>query len=168
MCTLITGALALAAGKLTELQLMKLLITAVGHDGSEATSNGCRCAIDPAQPSPLRRAACLTLPVEPCDRQAQPHDHVLAQETISPSKLPSFRRRYARSPRASRRQRSGAYGGALCGSRAACALPMGVSCWSHRGSSRETICRSCLGICYSLAKLRIHAWYETIREPFSG
>ena len=48
------------------------------------------------QPSLPPYPACLTRRNEPCDRQAQPYDHLLAQETISRSSLPSSQRRYAR------------------------------------------------------------------------
>ena len=47
MCALSAGAFALVAGDQIELKPMKLLIAAVGHDGSEATSIGCRCAFEP-------------------------------------------------------------------------------------------------------------------------
>ena len=47
ICAPSVGAFTLVAGDLTELQPMKLLISAVGHDGCEATSTGCRCVFEP-------------------------------------------------------------------------------------------------------------------------
>ena len=63
MCELMTAAIAMVAGDLAELQMMILLTTAVGHMAREATSTGCRRALDPDCPQrPLARLDGVILP----------------------------------------------------------------------------------------------------------